>query len=72
VHFATFPPALIEPSTLAGSPANGLGLDPFSGAGNTGLVAAQHGRRYRGIELSPDYVEMSRLRIRAALAEHVA
>jgi len=38
-------------------------LDPFSGAGTTGAVAVQHGRRYIGIELSLDYLEMSRKRI---------
>jgi len=38
-------------------------LDPFSGAGTTGVVAVQHGRRYVGIELNPDYLEMSRKRI---------
>jgi DNA modification methylase len=71
-HFATFPPALIEPCILAGSPVGGIVLDPFSGAGTTGLVAAQHGRSYRGIELNPEYIEMSRRRIKAALAEQVA
>ena len=38
-------------------------LDPFSGAGTTGLVAARFGRRYIGIELNPEYAEMSRRRI---------
>ncbi|MNN18885.1 DNA methylase [compost metagenome] len=31
-HFATFPPDLIRPCVLAGSPRGGLGLDPFGGA----------------------------------------
>ena len=38
-------------------------LDPFNGAGTTGVVAIQHGRRYIGIELNPDYLEMARKRI---------
>ena len=62
-HFATFPPDLIEPCILAGSAADTLVLDPFSGAGTTGVVAVQHGRSYLGIELNPDYLEMSRKRI---------
>ena len=62
-HFATFPPDLIEPCVLAGSAADTLVLDPFSGAGTTGVVAVQHGRRYIGIELNLDYLEMSRKRI---------
>ena len=62
-HFATFPPDLIEPCILAGSAADTLVIDPFSGAGTTGVVAVQHGRRYIGIELNPQYLEMSRKRI---------
>jgi hypothetical protein len=38
-HFATFPLALVEPCILAGCPAGGMVLDPFGGAGTTGLVA---------------------------------
>ena len=63
VHFATFPPKLIEPCILAGCPAGGIVLDPFSGSGTTGMVSLRHGRRYIGIELNPEYVEMSRRRI---------
>lgn len=43
-----------------------LVLDPFSGAGTTGLVARRHGRRFIGIELNHDYVAMSERRIAAA------
>jgi DNA modification methylase len=43
-HFATFPPALIEPCILAGCPVGGTVLDPFFGAGTTGLVADRLGR----------------------------
>ena len=38
-------------------------LDPFSGAGTTGLVAQRLGRSYIGLELNPKYAEMSRQRI---------
>lgn len=38
-------------------------LDPFSGAGTTGLVALRRGCEYVGCELNPTYVEMSRARI---------
>ena len=38
-------------------------LDPFSGAGTTGLVAMRLGRSYTGIELNPEYAVMSRKRI---------
>ena len=62
-HFAVFPPKLIEPCILAGCPENGAVIDPFNGAGTTGIVALQHNRRYIGIELNPDYVAMSSRRL---------
>lgn len=62
-HFATFPPALIEPCILAGCPVGGTVLDPFGGAGTTGLVADRHGRNAMLIELNPAYAEMARKRI---------
>lgn len=39
-------------------------LDPFAGAGTTGLVATRRGRSFVGIELNPTYAEMARNRIR--------
>ena len=42
-----------------------LVLDPFAGAGTTGLVASRLGRRFIGIELNPAYVELARRRIEA-------
>jgi hypothetical protein len=38
-------------------------LDPFMGAGTTGLVAFRVGRRFIGFELNPEYVAMARRRI---------
>lgn len=51
-HFATFPPALIEPCVLAGAPAGGVVLDPFFGSGTTGQVAQQLGRQFIGIDIN--------------------
>lgn len=62
-HFATFPPDLIEPCILAGSAKGDTVLDPFMGAGTTGLVADRLGRNAIGIELNPKYAEMARKRI---------
>ena len=62
-HFATFPPALVEPCILAGSPRGGVVLDPFGGAGTTALVADRLGRDAILIELNPAYAEMARRRI---------
>ena len=65
-HFATFPPQLIEPCILAGCPPDGTVLDPFFGAGTTGLVAQQYGRNWIGCELNPVYAEMASKRIKDA------
>lgn len=64
-HFATFPPALVEPCILAGCPAGGTVIDPFFGAGTTGLVADQHQRDCIGIELNPAYALLAERRISA-------
>ena len=63
-HFATFPPALIEPCILAGCPVGGTVLDPFGGAGTTGLVADRLQRDAILIEINPDYADMAEKRIR--------
>jgi DNA modification methylase len=44
-----------------------LVLDPFAGAGTTGLLAARHGRDFLGIELSADHARTARARIAAGL-----
>jgi site-specific DNA-methyltransferase (adenine-specific) len=62
-HFATFPEKLIEPLVLAGCPEGGVVLDPFMGAGTTGVVAFKNNRNYVGIELNPDYITMAERRI---------
>jgi len=62
-HFATFPPKLVEPCILAGCPEGGTVLDPFFGAGTTGLVASKNGRKGIGVELNPEYVEMASRRL---------
>jgi len=61
-HFATFPIELPELCILAGCPVDGIVLDPFSGAGTTGLAALKNGRRYIGIEINPEYVNLTRRR----------
>ena len=65
-HFATFPPALIEPCILAGSQPGDIVLDPFMGSGTTAAVALQHGRQYLGCELNPEYKPLQDERIAAA------
>ena len=62
-HFATFPEDLIEPCILAGCPKGGTVLDPFCGSGTTGIVSVRNERDFIGIELNPEYAEMSERRI---------
>lgn len=62
-HFATFPPALVAPCIMAGCPVGGTVLDPFFGAGTTGLVADRLQRDCIGIELNPQYAAMAQARI---------
>lgn len=58
-HFACMPTALAERCILAGCKPAGTVLDPFSGSGTTGLAATKHGRRYVGIDLSAEYLDLS-------------
>ena len=62
-HFATFPPALIEPCIKAGCPVGGVVLDPFGGSGTTGRVASDLGRKSILCELNPEYIELIRKRM---------
>lgn len=67
-HFATFPPALVEPCILAGCPEGGTVLDPFIGSGTTALVARRLGRRAIGIDLNAEYLDMAVRRAGGQLA----
>ena len=62
-HFATFPPALVEPCIKAGCPEGGTVLDPFGGSGTVGLVADRLGRDAILIELNHEYAAMAQKRI---------
>ncbi|MBU2527702.1 MAG: site-specific DNA-methyltransferase [Bacteroidetes bacterium] len=66
-HFATFPPDLIKPMVLAGCPEGGIILDPFGGAGTTGMVAKQNYRNFILIDLNPKYTKMADRRIDGTL-----
>lgn len=62
-HFATFPTELAEICIKAGCPIGGTVLDPFFGAGTTGLVADRLQRNCIGIELNPTYASIAKKRI---------
>lgn len=62
-HFATFPTEIARRCILAGCPVGGTVLDPFGGAGTTGLVASRHQRDAILFEINPEYAEIARRRI---------
>jgi DNA modification methylase len=62
-HFATMPPELAERCIKAGCPKDGLVLDPFGGAGTTGVVANHLQRNATLIELNKDYIDLANDRI---------
>lgn len=65
-HFdciVTMPPGIAERAIKAGCPIGGSVLDPFGGAGTSGLVAQRLGRNATLIELNPEYAAIARNRI---------
>jgi site-specific DNA-methyltransferase (cytosine-N4-specific) len=61
-HFAVFPRELVRPCVLAGSRPNDVILDPFYGAGTTGIVAKELNRRCIGIELNREFIDIAEKR----------
>ncbi len=62
-HFAVMPPALAERCILAGCPEGGTVLDPFGGAGTTGLVADKRDRDAIICEINEEYAGLAENRI---------
>ena len=60
-HPAPFPVALIE--RIISSTTAQVVLDPFMGSGTTAIAAKKLGRDFVGIEISPEYVELSKRRL---------
>jgi DNA modification methylase len=61
-HFAVFPKALVRPCIMAGSRPDDVVLDPFYGAGTTGIVAKELDRKCIGIELNREYIDIAQKR----------
>lgn len=59
-HSATFPEELVRPRILSSCPPNGVVLDPFCGTGRALAVAAAHGRKAIGFDLSVDFANAAR------------
>jgi DNA modification methylase len=64
-HSVWDPSELARRCIVTGCPEGGTVLDPFGGAGTTGLVADQLQRNAVLVELNPDYIAIARRRIAA-------
>ncbi len=62
-HPAIFPDDLARDHILTWSNEGDIVLDPFSGSGTTAKMAKHNGRRFIGIEVNPEYVEISKERL---------
>jgi site-specific DNA-methyltransferase (adenine-specific) len=63
-HPTQKPLRLLERIVRAASQPDQLVLDPFSGSATTGMACARLGRRYVGIELDPDFLDLAIARFR--------
>jgi DNA modification methylase len=64
LHPAPYPIEIPRRCILLSSFKNDLILDPFMGAGSTGIAAINTGRKYVGIELNRKYADRARTRIK--------
>lgn len=62
-HPAPFPEQLAHDHILSWSNPGDTVLDPFMGSGTTGKMAKRLGRNFIGIEMQPEYLEISKRRI---------
>jgi len=68
-HGCQMPEALLMRIILASSNPGDVVLDPFVGSGTTALAAKRLGRRYVGIDISPEYVKHTRTRLASIQGE---
>jgi DNA modification methylase len=63
-HPAMFPEAMVSDHIASWSNYGDIVLDPFSGSGTTCKMAKKLGRHWIGIEVNPDYIEISNKRMK--------
>ena len=63
LHYAVFPEELVKNFIDCGCPENGIVLDLFLGSGTTALVVLKNNRRFVGIELNEDYIQIAMKRL---------
>lgn len=66
-HPTQKPLEIVERMVLSSCPPGGLVLDPFTGSGTTAVACVRHGRRFVGYEMNPEYAELVRQRVEAAI-----
>jgi site-specific DNA-methyltransferase (adenine-specific) len=64
-HPTQKPIALLDRIVEASTNEDQVVLDPFCGSGTTGVSAVGKGRRFVGIEMDPNYLELSKRRLEA-------
>lgn len=65
-HPAIFPEALARDHIISWSNPGDIVLDPMCGSGTTLKMAVEQGRRYIGIDISQEYVDLSQKRVEGA------
>ena len=68
-HFAVYPEELCETPIKACCPEDGIVLDPFFGSGTTGLVTLKQNKKFIGIELNKEYIEIANKRLKPYLEQ---
>ena len=61
-HPTQKPLALLERIVLASTNPGQIILDPFTGSSTTGIAAVKHGRKFVGVDMEKDYLELSKKR----------
>ena len=61
-HPTQKPLELLRRVVLASTKKGDVVLDPFTGSSTTGLAAVAHGRKFIGVDLEKDYLELSKKR----------
>jgi site-specific DNA-methyltransferase (adenine-specific) len=62
-HPTQKPLALLERVLLASTNEGDLVVDPFTGSSTTGVAALMHGRKFIGIDIDKEYLQLSKQRL---------
>ena len=66
-HPTQKPEYLLERIIFASTEEGQVILDPFCGSGTTGVEAVRYGRKFIGIDVSEEYMEISKKRLEKVL-----